>query len=46
MEVEHHLFCILNLLSFKFQNSREMIGNVAQTIIEDEGAMENQRWCG
>jgi len=46
MEVEHHLFYILNLFSFKFQNSGEMKGNVAQTTVEDEGAVESQRWFG
>ena len=46
MEIEPHLFCILNLFSFQFQNSREMRGSVAQTIVEDEGAMESQRWFG
>ena len=38
MEVEHHLFCILNLFSFKFPNSREMWGSVAQTNVKEEGA--------
>jgi hypothetical protein len=35
MEVACHLFCILNLFSFKFQNSGEMRGSVAQTICLD-----------
>ena len=38
MEMKCYLFCILNLFSFKFQNSREMWGSVAQTNVEEEGA--------
>ena len=37
MEIEHHLFCILNLFSFKFQNSGEMRDSVAQNIVEEKG---------
>ena len=38
MEMKCYLFCILNLCSFKFPNSREMWGSVAQTNVEEEGA--------
>jgi hypothetical protein len=39
MEIEHHLFCILNVFNFKPQNLGEMRGNVAQTNVdEEEGA--------
>ena len=46
MELEHQKFCLFNLFNFKLQNLGEMRGSVAQTIIEDEGAMESQRWFG
>ena len=35
MEIEHHLFCIQNLFSFKLQNLGELRGNVAQTNVEE-----------
>ena len=43
MEIEHHLFCILNLFHFNFQNSREMRGSVAQTNVEEEEGDEGIR---
>jgi hypothetical protein len=52
MEVEHHLFCILNLFNFKFQNYGELRVEFAQTTIEEEGVFKesdvvwlNQRFC-
>ena len=38
-----YLFCILNLCSFKFQNSRQMRGSVAQTNVEEEKEAEGIR---
>ena len=43
MEMKCYLFCILNLFSFIFQNSREMRGSVAQTNIEEEERAEGIR---
>jgi len=44
---EHQLFyCIFYLLNFKLQNLGQMRGSVAQTIIEDEGAMGSLKWFG
>ena len=34
--MKRYLFYILDLFSFKFQNSREMRGSVAQTNVEEE----------
>jgi len=44
IEMERQKFCIFNLFSFKLQNLGELRGNVAQTIVEEKGAEENQRW--
>ena len=38
-----YLFGILNLFSFKFQNSRQMRGSVAQTNVEEEEGAEGIR---
>ena len=43
MEIEHHLFCILNLFNFKLQNLGEMRGDVAQTNVEEEEGAEKIR---
>ena len=43
MEMKCYLFCILNLFSFKFPNSREMWGSVAQTNVEEEKGAEGIR---
>ena len=44
--MKHYCFAFLNLFSFKLQNLGELMGNVAQTNVEEEGAEENQRWLG
>jgi len=46
MEMEHQKFCLFNLFSFKLQNLGELRGNVAQTNVEEEGAVGSQRWFG
>ena len=46
MEMERQKFCLFNLFSFKLQNLGELRGNVAQTIVGEKGAEENQRWLG
>jgi hypothetical protein len=46
MEIEHHLFCILNLFSLKLSKLRRVEGRVAQTNVVEEGVEGNQRGFG